>query len=115
MKVFAIQKTQTNTYAPRFTQDNSVSQNPIHKTSLSKDKFVSKAAFGAIIRSEILWKDGKELAETIPKLAEKLQKGLISQADHDDTVKAIRLQMNVWEESGDGVEAGAAMRAEDID
>lgn len=117
MKVFAIQKTQTNTYAPRFTQDNSVIQNPIRKTSLSKDKFDSKVAFGAIIRSEILGKSVEELNETLPKLAKRFRDGLIPEQDYEDTVSAIDMQMRYLAnfESGDSVEAGADMRARDID
>ena len=45
MKIFAVQKTQANTYS-QFSQNNSVNQNPVMKTNLTGDKFVSKVSFG---------------------------------------------------------------------
>lgn len=47
MKLFAIQKPPPNTYAPQFKQNSSVNQNPVMKTNLSGDKFISKVSFGA--------------------------------------------------------------------
>ena len=44
MKVFAIQKFPTN--IPQHKQNNSENLPPVIKTNLSRDKFVSKVAFG---------------------------------------------------------------------
>lgn len=59
MKIFAIQKTQPNTYSPQYQQNNSINQNPITKTNLTGDKFVSKVLFGT--RLGDLYKERKTL------------------------------------------------------
>lgn len=50
MKVFPVQKTQTNTYSPQILQNDTLNQNFIMKSNFTEDKFTSKkVSFGTSI------------------------------------------------------------------
>lgn len=96
MKIFAIQKTQTNTYSPQFKQDSRLgfpAQQPVANANQAGDKFVSKVSFGmAKIPDEISSKTPKELEELLIKLVEDLRLKNITQELYDETVDFIKRQ-----------------------
>lgn len=81
MKVIAIQKTQTNTYKSQYQQNNSVNQNPVTKTNLTGDKFVSKVAFGASVN---------QLEGELAKLDEKLRLKQLTEEAYEKLANPIK-------------------------
>ena len=81
MKIFAIQKTQTNTYSPQYQQNNSTNQSPVTKTNQTGDKFVSKVSFGASV---------KQLERELAKLDEKLKLRQLTEDAYEKLARPIR-------------------------
>lgn len=97
MKIFAIQKTQTNTYSPEFKQNSSVNQGPVMKTNHSGDKFVSsnRVSFGATL---------KQLEAELEVLERKLESKTLSKSVREALEKQIkRLKVKIEMTSGEGV------------
>lgn len=107
MKIFAIQKTPPNTYAPQFNQNSSVNQNPVAKTNQAGDKFVSKTSFGANV---------DEMEQTIAKLEKRLDTEKLADDVREALMKQIRRLKTLieWEaDEGGGATDSAAQRAID--
>jgi hypothetical protein len=85
MKIFAIQKTPTNTYSPKYQQNNSVNQNSAIKTNIAGDKFVSnKVPFGASVN---------QLEAKLAKLDEQLRLKQLTEEAYEKLARPIREEM----------------------
>lgn len=106
MKVFAIQKTQANTFVPQFKQNDSGTT----KTNPAGDTFVSrKVSFGMASINDI--------KAAIVELSNQLNTKKLSQAARMDLQNRIsRLELKLQRRTpsdGDGISPSAAQRAVD--
>lgn len=87
MKIFAIQKTQTNTYSPQYQQNSSANQNPVTKTNLTGDKFVSsKISFSGITINS--------LRADLAALTEQVNKRQITEEVYENLASPIRSKIS---------------------
>lgn len=87
MKIFAIQKTQPNTYSPQFNQNSSVNQNSVAKTNQAGDKFISKVAFSG-------GKSVRMLENELAELNKKLELGKLTEEAYEKLARPIREEMD---------------------
>lgn len=105
MKVFAIQKTPTNTYSLKHQQNSSINQNPVTKTNQTGDKFVSnKVYFGASVN---------QLEAQLAKLDEKLKLKQLTEDAYEKLARPLReeiyeLKSRLHIEDDDGIELSEA-------
>lgn len=83
MKVFAIQTNQKN--IPQFKQTNSENLPPVMKTNLSRDKFVTKVAFGASI---------EQVRSELAVLTEKVSRGQLTEEAYEKLASPIRSKIS---------------------
>lgn len=102
MKVFGIQKTQTNTYS-QFSQNNSANQNPVTKTNMAGDKFISnKVAFSAKPPSGLTI---EQMEKEVARLQKRLDIESLTKAvrdDIEDTIDRLKIKIEWISDEGGG-------------
>lgn len=82
MKIYAVPKTQTNTYTPNYQRNNSISTRSMGKTNFSGDKLVSPIlTFG---------KAQEQFVNLLQDLLVRAKAGKISGAECEKTIAALK-------------------------
>lgn len=84
MKIYAIPKTQTNTYVPDYQQNSSINTNYISTKNMSANNYASKINFCGIL---------KKWGDAINTAVEQLEKKVSDKADAEEAVTSISDQI----------------------